>query len=351
MLRYKELYALIPERKVSEDVLYKKLPIPERPTWEVSYFEMLKERVIDTGVCSYCGTCAAICPVGRIVVEDKPIDFPNYKNKCKDCGACIRVCPRWDYQPLSGLGMYVDALAAKSTRFEGQDGGMVTEIVASAFEMGLIDRAVFVTRDENWKPKAIEIKSIEDLKNPNVRGSKYSFADVLPLTTTAALLCNRGVAVIGTPCMISGIRKLQEEDALFGERVVLTIGLFCTENFYHWQLSEFLKKRGVDISKVKRMSIEKGKFIAEWDGNRLEVPVKELKSIVPSGCEICKDFTAVEADVSVGSVGSNDGYSTILLRGGFARDVLDYIKVKGYAEFDEVNIEPIEKLAERKAKN
>jgi coenzyme F420 hydrogenase subunit beta len=323
---------------------FKRLQLPERPTWQISYFQMLKERVIDSGLCSNCYACSALCPAG-MSTEDKV----ELKGKCKDCGACIRACHRWDSKPLSGLGKYLEVIASRSKRFKGQDGGMVTEIIASAFEMGLIDKAVVVSRDESWKPKAVIVSGVEELKDPKIAGSKYSIADVLPTTTKALFLCNRGVAVVGTPCIVSGVRKLQSFDALFKERVKIVIGLFCTENFHYDSFAEFLRSKGIKLEEIKRMSIKRGKLKIE-NGKTYEFSVKELKKIVPSGCKVCKDFTAVEADVSVGSVGSADGFSTIFVRSEIAKKVLNYIRDKRYAEFGEVNLSSVETLARLKEK-
>lgn len=322
--------------------------LPEK-RHDAKYFENLKIEVIDK-VCSHCGTCAAICPVYGIKVEDKPIYFPNWEEECIDCGACVRVCPRWDYEPLSGLGEYLEIVAAKSKRFKGQDGAMVTEIVASALEMKLIDRAVFVSRDENWMPKAVIVRKIDEFKDEKVTGTKYSFADVMVELRKAVFQTKKGVAVVGTPCMISGIRNLQKHVDSF-KKVKIAIGLFCTENFYYWQLNEFLKQRGADLNSALKTDITRGRFIVKTEQEEIGFPVKEFKSIMPLGCKACRDFTAVEADVSVGSAGSKDGFSTVMVRNEEVRKVLDFIKEKEYAEFDEdLNMDIIERLAAAKAK-
>ena len=73
---------------------------------------------------------------------------------------CVIACPRWNYSPLSGIGKYIEILAAKSNRFRGQDGGVVTEILASAMEMGIIDSAIVVSRNEKWEPVVLHAKSV-----------------------------------------------------------------------------------------------------------------------------------------------------------------------------------------------
>lgn len=324
-------------------------PLPEKKH-KKKYFGNLKLEVIDTGLCSHCSTCAAICPVEGIVSGDQPIDFPNWIRECVDCGACVKVCPRWDYQPLNGMGEYIEILSAKSKRFVGQDGAMVSEFTASALEMGVIERAIFVGRDENWQTKVVTIKYPEQLYDRKITGTKYCYASVLPALKDAVLR-SEAVGVVGTPCMVSGIRKLQETFKKF-ERVKLVIGLFCTENFYHHQLYEFLlKEKGIDLRKAVKTDIKKGKFIVRLkDGGSVRFPVKEFEEIIPSGCKVCQDFSAVESDVSVGSVGSKTGFSSVIVRTEVAKEIMDYIKEKEYAETGEPQIEIIEKLCNYKIK-
>lgn len=106
-----------------------------------------------------------------------------------------------------------------------------------------------------------------------------------------------------------------------------------------------MKNKGVDdLTKVEKMDIKKGKFIVKIGEEEISFGVKELDDIVPSGCKICQDFVAVESDVSVGSVGSPNGFSSVIVRTDVAKKIMNYIKEKGYAELSEANVEVIEKL-------
>jgi len=339
LVKSDELDELVPKKK-SE----KRATMPKKPPKtmkDVKYFGNLKAEVIDKKICSRCLTCVASCPVKGITNQ---LEFPDWEEKCRDCGFCVIACPRWNYSPLSGIGKYIEILAAKSNRFQGQDGGMVTEILASAMEMGIIDSAIVVGRNENWEPVVLHAKSVEDLEK--AAGTKYSFADVMP-----ELRKVKGkVAIVGTPCMVSGARNLQKLPK-YRDKIKLIVGLFCMENFYYDQLAEALKSKGVDdLTKVEKMDIKKGKFIVKMGEEKISFGVKELDGIVPSGCKVCQDFVAVESDVSVGSVGSPNGFSSVIVRTDVAKKIVDYIKEKGYAEFSEANVEVIKKLINYKKK-
>ncbi|MEG9193934.1 MAG: Coenzyme F420 hydrogenase/dehydrogenase, beta subunit C-terminal domain [Candidatus Methanoglobus sp.] len=312
------------------------------------FFGNLLEEVIKPAICSHCTACAAICPVKGITAGDRPIDFPNWLKDCVDCGACVKVCPRWDYRPLGGVGSYIEMFSARSKRFLGQDGAMVTEFTATALEEGIVEKAIFVARDEEWRTRTVSIIDPEQLKNRKITGTKYSFADVLP-AVKEAVLDSKAVAFVGTPCMISALRKMQRSFRKF-ERVKLAMGLFCTENFYHSQLSEFLAKKGVAMKDVLKTDIKKGKFIVKKADGEITFPVKELDGIIPPGCKVCQDFSAVEADVSVGSVGSEAGFSTVLVRTDIAKRIADAIRARGYAEFRDASLEAVKKLCDYKVK-
>ena len=323
--------------------------VPEKPLKDKTYFENLKAKVIDTNLCSRCLTCAAICPGGITVVGNK-VDFPDYETKCLDCGACVRVCPRFVYEPKSGLGDYIEFIAGRSKRFAGQDGAMVTELLVSAIEMGMIDRGLFAGRNEKWATEMFHVREPEQLAITTLGGTKYTFADVLPALKEAVMFTKRGVGIVGTPCIVSGVRKLQQEYPIFRERVKLVVGLFCTENFHYDDITKFLQEKGVDFSKLVKTDIIKGKFISTMTDGKVKFKVAEAEDIIASGCNVCTDFTAVESDASVGSVGSEKGFSTVAVREENAKKVIEYIKEKGYADFGEADTSQLDFLIGHKKK-
>lgn len=329
--------------------------VPEKPLKDKLYFENLKARVIDTKLCSHCQTCACVCPVNGITAVDG-IDFPNYEEECADCGACVRVCPRFVYEPLSGMGDYMEILAGKSKRFKGQDGAMVTEIIASAIEMGMIDRGLFVDRDEQWRTNIFHVQDIGQLEIETLGGTKYTFASVLPELKKAIRFSKHGVGVVGTPCIVSGVRRLQQEFSIFRDRVKLVVGLFCTENFHHEDLTRFLREeKEIPIEKILKTDISKGNMFITVAGRkkRRKIKMKEFeeRGLVAEGCDFCTDFTAVQSDVSVGSVGSAKGSSTIVVRDENAKETIEYIRGKGCADFEEeIAMEEIDFLIDFKRK-
>jgi len=116
------------------------------------------------------------------------------------------------------------------------------------------------------------------------------------------------------------------------------VGLFCFEAFDYEKLKDVTQKlMGIDLDSVDKTQIHKGKFIATVKGKEYSVAVKDMSAAQESGCHFCDDFTGKYADVSVGSVGSPDGYSTVIVRSEVGAKLLENLPLtKGEINKDEV---------------
>ena len=54
-------------------------------------FEDLKKEVIDTDLCTRCGTCIGVCPTQTLAYHKNGI--VDTKKQCIKCGKCSAVCP------------------------------------------------------------------------------------------------------------------------------------------------------------------------------------------------------------------------------------------------------------------
>ena len=88
------------------------------------------------------------------------------------------------------------------------------------------------------------------------------------------------------------------------------------ESFDYHKIVELLKNEfQVYPSDIKKMDIDKGKFIIyDQESNISKIPIKRIKKYGRFGCFFCGDLTAEYADISVGSIGSESGWSTVLIR-------------------------------------
>jgi len=161
------------------------------------------------------------------------------------------------------------------------------------------------------------------------------------------------VALVGTPCHIIAANKMEHYADIIGDSPVdFKLGLFCMENFSYSYLQEFLKNQNIEMGEVKEFRVEKGQFWAYLkNGDVFKVPLSKVKICMRKNCQICMDYTSELADLSVGSVGTQEGWSTIIIRSEKGLKVLQSAENEGYVEINPIEpagIKLIEKLANTK---
>lgn len=340
---------------------------PPGKTW----FWELEAAVVDAGRCIQCGTCVAVCPSNSLGVSEDTL--PELVKMCTGCSLCWDFCPRgglryeaiwppstsmegeeedtsvvrsdaadpyWKITggpPAAGLGAVLDSYAARTgARPDGaQDGGVVSAVLIAALAAGDIDGAV-VTKpspdpDEPWKGVAHLATTAKEIVD--AAGSYYNQTMALAALDLSAydLPPKPRIAVVGTPCEIQGIRAMQARPWSTGvhrvEAVVLTIALLCTKSFdYKGLMLELLRdERDIDLDRVGKVDVIHGRMIVEYRDGEVAVdePVKRFHGAALKGCDECADFLGRGADLSVGSVGSLPGWSSVLVRTERGQRALD----------------------------
>jgi coenzyme F420-reducing hydrogenase beta subunit len=324
--------------------------------------------------CILCGLCTRVCDelVGvnaidfakRGVEREVTTPYETFSNDCIGCGACATICPtkskrtrKFTYPTLEedgkkinqqflkgtydeNLGIYNQILAAKSS-IAGQDGGVATSLLVSGMQKGIFDTAIVVQRTEGYQADAVVAENVDDLIK--AKGTKYLRVKMLWLLNDLISIGKRKIAVVGTPCEVRAIRRIQNSMLTIYPDLQLTIvGLFCFEAFDYDKLKVAVQKQmGVDLDKVEKTQIHKGKFIATVEGKDYAVAVKDLAVAQEHGCNFCDDFSNKYADISVGSVGSPEGYSTVLVRSDIGKTLLENTQLTTA----EVNKDEVVKLA------
>jgi len=298
-------------------------------------FGRLMREVVDTGVCTHCGACVATC---EFLVWDES-EKPKLTGKCTGCGVCYAQCPRTIIAPRDLIGRFQAAYTGRALNPEikGQDGGVVTALLLYALEKKLIDCAVVTAKSptEPWKPEPKVVFTKEELLETS--GSVYSHCQTLIGLIDAIKQGYHSIGFVGTPCNIDAVYKMW--NAPFGlvhmymRANILAIGLFCMDSFSHEGLRIFLENNKISLSDVEKMTISKGKMqFIQKNGKILEVRVGDLDRYRSSSCHYCLDLTSEHSDISVGSVGSVPGFSTIFTRTGIGHEVLLDATEMGYLE-------------------
>lgn len=184
--------------------------------------------------CVGCGACLAVCPENALryqLNEEGFFEAFVVADQCVHCGLCRKVCYKFFSENESGTELEQGELfAARSQQMDVvqscTSGGIAYEIARSCLEKGYKVAGV-VYDDITHRAKTILTDSMEVLEQ--MKGSKYLQADMQEvlkqLTEEVALYPDQKYVFFGTPCQISGLKKLLHVRKIKNE--VLTIDLFC----------------------------------------------------------------------------------------------------------------------------
>jgi coenzyme F420 hydrogenase subunit beta len=208
------------------------------------------------------------------------------------------------------VGVYCDVFSAK-TDMEGQDGGVVSALLVKGLEKGIFDAAVVVRRGEGYSARAVVAANESEVLA--AKGTKYLKVNVTQKLRELISQGKKRIAIVCTPCEAKAVRKIQP--TFKNDCEITIIGLFCFEAFNSAKLKEEVKTRlAVDLDEAQKTEVRQGKFTVLIDGKEYSCRVKDLDNAAEKVCHFCGDFTAQSADISVGSVGSKKGYSTVIVR-------------------------------------
>jgi coenzyme F420 hydrogenase subunit beta len=334
-------------------------------TRELKVFSQLIREVIKPENCTFCGACIAICPVKAITVKD---GWPTLTGRCVLCQLCYYQCPKTGptleelekklFKNWEGvenpLGFYKAIYTVESTdgniKSKAANGGVVTSLLKMALEEGLVDCATVAVADrlKGWIPEAKVAFTFQEVLE--AAGSKYTYCPMITALASAFYEYMRNkIAFVGTPCQVLSVRKMQLTNMghrKLGEAAGLIIGLFCMENFNYNLISEFLPSMGVKPEAVFKFDISGGKFNAYGGSGEglISVGVKELEKYSRKGCMMCPDLTARLADVSVGSIGSKPGFSTVIVRTEIGEKVFNRALESNAIRAEDINEQGLKSL-------
>jgi len=313
---------------------------PQLKVWGTLYKE-----VVTTDLCMFCGTCIASCPVNVLTPTDD--EKPTIKGMCVLCGYCYHCCPRIEL-PVEDIeeltygrirnenekftGIIRGAYSVRSTdqkiRLMAQDSGATTSILSHALSKGFVDHTVTTGMHEKdcWRPKPYVSSNIEELLK-TVRSKYTTGATISGVAEAATGYPGSRLALVGLPCQIQGFRRLATSplgNNKLGESVRLAIGVFCFDSFkYNKLFQDYVQTTNqIHLEKIEKVDIKNNRFnIQSGEKTLIDLPIEELNSYVLPACSKCQDFSAEFADISIGAVGSQQGWTTVLVRSEIGEQV------------------------------
>ncbi|WP_417908597.1 Coenzyme F420 hydrogenase/dehydrogenase, beta subunit C-terminal domain [Candidatus Electronema sp. PJ] len=292
-------------------------------------FAQLREAVIKQELCTRCGICVGVCPVGALSLDEQC--FPQLSGRCAACGLCAECCPGadvdlpalaldlsgqvYDWRNLTGYveNTYVAHALDEKTRAAGASGGVVTALLLYLLKKGQIDGAVIVAPEpgDPCLTRGILATTPEEIRN--AAQSKYCVTPSMEMLREVRARQGK-FAVVALPCQIHGLRKLAKADPALFSKIELILGLYCTCTMNPEGHLEALQAAGIRREEVARfhfrgpgwpggMSAEKkdGSLVLLHAGEAFRTTINTMFRLFGAKrCFLCVDGQAELADLSFG---------------------------------------------------
>ncbi|WP_299732832.1 Coenzyme F420 hydrogenase/dehydrogenase, beta subunit C-terminal domain [uncultured Tateyamaria sp.] len=205
--------------------------------------------------------------------------------------------------------------------------GITTSLAADLLERGCVDSVLTMVPDarDRWKPQPALITDPADMAR--ARGMRMGYAPLLALLEEAQAQGFKRLAVIGIPCQVYALRKLE---ASLGLERLYVIGTPCSDNTTTENFHRFLALLDEDPDNITYLE-----FRADYrvelrfaDGRQrlipfLSLPISDLPAdFFPLTCKTCVDYTNVLADITVGYM-AGEGDQWLIVRNARGAEMLE----------------------------
>lgn len=291
-------------------------------------FFILKKTIIENALCTRCGMCAGVCPEKAITPDEDA--YPILTGKCIQCGLCVQCCPggefdfpamsqaifNKEYDPQSPHGHVEEMVIAhakdQAVRAGGASGGVVTALLIYLLEQKFIDGAVVIGMDKKHpcQTKGILATTPEEIRAASQ--SKYCITPSLEVLNQIREQDGK-FAVVGLPCQIHALRKLQFADTQLAEKIRYIFGLYCACNIEPHGHLEALSACNINLDDVVKFQFRGGAwpggyYVEQKNGQKGRIHPLRNTSVLhvmfrifgPERCRVCIDGLAEFADLSFG---------------------------------------------------
>jgi coenzyme F420 hydrogenase subunit beta len=205
--------------------------------------------------------------------------------------------------------------------------GITTALAAELLATGKVQGVLTMIPDPEdvWRPKPALLTEPAELAQ--ARGMRMGYAPLLALLETAAEQGLTRLCVIGIPCQVYALRRME---AALGLERLYVIGTPCSDNTTTENFHTFL-----DLLDEKPERITYLEFRADYKvelryrGGRtrlipfLNLPISDLPpDFFPLTCRTCVDYTNSLADITVGYMGG-EGQQWLLVRNARGAEMLE----------------------------
>ncbi len=329
-------------------------------------FADLMEEVQKPGLCHHCGGCVTFCTAinyGALALDEDGRPRYRDRDKCIECGICYAICPEItdhdheeetkrhvSWNPPIGriMGIKVARALEREVRSQATDGGVVTALLLGLLDQGHIDGAIVakkvglfqrepwlaLTREELLEAAGFHFDSSHGMERFSEAYSTYS-PSLAQLEQVTKKKLNR-VAMVGTPCQINTLRRMELLGLVPTDAIKYYFGLFCAGNFMFGEPERRqLEALGrFQWEEVQKVNLKEELRIHMQNGIVRFIPLEQLDFMKRHACHYCTDYAAEFADLSFGGIGAEDGWTTVISRSPAGENLMSRALGKYIEEYD-----------------
>ena len=293
------------------------------------------QQIVNDDLCIGCGVCDPSCPENAIKIsfnkykEYQPVINPE---TCTNCGKCLLVCPsssknlnsRFNTIKLNGISAGTEKAITFYRGFEidypsyekSSSGGLLTALLKHLLSEKVIDAVVHAEMNfgdtENSYFSSKLSRTITELDE-----NRSSFYYPIELSQVIAQIKSdssiQNVAILGVPCVLSGIHYLAKKDPELSKKIKYKFSLICSHNT-NGQFAENLrsslspnaegltKLKFRDKSNIKEalnfnntLLLQNGEKISEERNKSGFTNKWRTYNFALNGCLFCPDFFGMHA--------------------------------------------------------
>lgn len=303
--------------------------------------DLLNNKIIENGYCIGCGACAfqknscftmemtkeGVYKASKISVDDTTLDY-------------WEVCPFTDStnedklgQELFGQtedikhneyeGFYLEhyiGFAKTNHRLQGSSGGLGTWILEKLINEKQVENVFHVKLREVSSAPLYSYAVSSSIDELNQGASSRYYPVEMSEILSEIKLNKKKCAIVGVPCFIKAINKLQKVDPELNELIKFKIGIVCGHQKSEYFSKAYALQLGIPYENIYsinfrekipgRLASQFGVKVEYYDGEKLQTIIKPtaefsttnwgLGYFKNSACEFCDDVLNETADITLG---------------------------------------------------
>lgn len=229
------------------------------------------------------------------------------------------------------MGRVIDITVARAAdheiRAKATDGGAVTALLQHLLDSGRIDGAIVakqvgpfqrapflaLTREEIRDAAGFYFDTSHGMKRFSDLYMTHAAIEALGPMTTRGL---QRVALVGTPCQIQAVRRMQAMALVPADAIRFCLGLFCSGNFIFDEpaRTRLALDTGFCWDGVKKVNIKDKLYVHLASEDIKGIDLGQLEKIRRHACRYCQDYAAEYADISFCGLGAAEGWTSVVTR-------------------------------------